>query len=233
MLDFQVYNFSWLCKKSYIKSYKFHTNLNTYLSANLVSLRASVTLWKVTEHTRIYMTQKHQVFPFFASIFITLCYHYQSRSYREHQWVHHNHAKRLYFLQVFFIMHLTLFFFLRHLGHLSHNSIKTRDQPMWFSSANTNANISAIHEPIPIFPNFLNFVFCFIIKNAMYSIPYHFIKNFKNQDLWAKTFQIAAISIFCYDFQLIWSMMMLLFWLWWLTRAPWFILSACLRKRTC
>jgi len=32
------------------------------------------------------------------------------------------------------------------------------------------------------------------------TMPYLFLVNFKNQDLWAKIFQIAAISIFCYDF---------------------------------
>jgi len=53
---------------------------------------------------------------------------------------------------------------------------------------------------IPTFPKFLNFVFCFIIKNIMYSMPYLFLKNFKNRVLRAKIFQIAAISIFCYDF---------------------------------
>jgi len=31
----------------------------------------------------------------------------------------------------------------------------------------------------PIFPKFLNLVFCFIIKNVMSSMPYLFFKNFK------------------------------------------------------
>jgi len=31
-------------------------------------------------------------------------------------------------------------------------------------------------------------------------MSYLFFKNFKNQDWWAKIFQIAAISRFCYDF---------------------------------
>jgi len=34
--------------------------------------------------------------------------------------------------------------------------------------------------------------------NVFYALP--FFKNFKNQDLWAKIFQTAAISIFCYGF---------------------------------
>jgi len=34
-----------------------------------------------------------------------------------------------------------------------------------------DTNISAIHGPIPIFPKFLNLVFCFIIKNMMYFMP--------------------------------------------------------------
>jgi len=46
-----------------------------------------------------------------------------------------------------------------------------------------DANISAIHGLIPIFPKFLNLLFCFIIKNNMYSMPYLFFKNFKNQEL--------------------------------------------------
>jgi len=33
-----------------------------------------------------------------------------------------------------------------------------------------------------IFPKFLDLVFCFIIKNIMYSMPYLFVKNFKKQD---------------------------------------------------
>jgi len=39
-------------------------------------------------------------------------------------------------------------------------------------------------------------VFCFIIKNMVYFIPYLFFKNFKNQDLLANIFEIAAISKF-------------------------------------
>jgi len=38
-----------------------------------------------------------------------------------------------------------------------------------------DTDISAIHgliyRPTPIFPKFLNLVFCFIIKNMMYSMP--------------------------------------------------------------
>jgi len=31
-------------------------------------------------------------------------------------------------------------------------------------------------------------------------MPSFFFKNLRNQDLWAKIFQITAISTFCYDF---------------------------------
>jgi len=54
----------------------------------------------------------------------------------------------------------------------------------------------AFFRPIPIFPKFLNLVFCFIIKNRVYFMPYLFFRNFKNQDFGAKIFEIAAISIF-------------------------------------
>jgi len=37
----------------------------------------------------------------------------------------------------------------------------------------------AFLKPIPILPNFLNLVFCFIIKNVMYFMPYLFFKNLK------------------------------------------------------
>jgi len=63
-------------------------------------------------------------------------------------------------------------------------------------------------------------------------MPYLFFKNYKNQDLWAKIFQITAIPIFCCDFSLIWVMMMLLFQLWWLMHASGFILSACFFMKT-
>ena len=36
---------------------------------------------------------------------------------------------------------------------------------------------------IPIFPKFLNLVFCFIIKGMMYFMAYLFFQNLKNQDL--------------------------------------------------
>jgi len=39
-----------------------------------------------------------------------------------------------------------------------------------------DTDISAIHGPIPIFPIFLNLVFCFIIKDMMYFMPYLFSK---------------------------------------------------------
>jgi len=44
-------------------------------------------------------------------------------------------------------------------------------------------DISAINGPITDTSKFLNLVFCFIIKNIMYSVPYLFLKNFTNQDL--------------------------------------------------
>jgi len=34
----------------------------------------------------------------------------------------------------------------------------------------------------------------------MYSMPYLFFENFKNQIYELKIFQIIAISMFCYDF---------------------------------
>ena len=46
-----------------------------------------------------------------------------------------------------------------------------------------DTDISAIHgpiyRPIPIFPKFLNLVFCFIIKDMMYFMPYLFFKTLK------------------------------------------------------
>ena len=84
--------------------------------------------------------------------------------------------------------------------------------------------------PIPIFPKFLNLVFCFIVKNIIYGILCLFSKT-STIRIWEKIIQIAAISIFLiYLFNL---MMMLLFWLQQPKHAPWFILSACLWKRTC
>ena len=50
-----------------------------------------------------------------------------------------------------------------------------------YSFFGANANISAIRAPI--LPKFLNRLFCFIIKNIMYSVPYLFLKNVKNHDL--------------------------------------------------
>jgi len=70
---------------------------------------------------------------------------------------------------------------------------------MAFYGADTD--ISAIQDWYLIIPKFLNIVFCLIIKNIIYSVPYLFFRNFKNQDLWVKIFKIAAaMSIFCYDF---------------------------------
>jgi len=44
----------------------------------------------------------------------------------------------------------------------------------------TDTDISAIHgpiyRPIPIFPKFLDLVFCIIINNKMYFMPYLFLK---------------------------------------------------------
>jgi len=37
----------------------------------------------------------------------------------------------------------------------------------------------AFLRPIPIFPKFLNLVFCFIIKCVMYFMPYLFFKTLK------------------------------------------------------
>jgi len=54
----------------------------------------------------------------------------------------------------------------------------------------------AFLRPTPIFPKYKNLVFCFIIKNMVYFVPYLFFKNLKNQGLSAKIFEIAAISIF-------------------------------------
>jgi len=55
--------------------------------------------------------------------------------------------------------------------------------------------------PIPITDISKSFKSCFLLhyqkRNVFYALT--FFKNFKNQDLWAKFFQIAAISIFCYD----------------------------------
>jgi len=52
---------------------------------------------------------------------------------------------------------------------------------MAFFEADTD--ISTIHgpiyRPIPIFPKFLNLVFCFIIKNMMCFVLYLFIKALK------------------------------------------------------
>jgi len=59
-----------------------------------------------------------------------------------------------------------------------------RDRPIWLFEVDTD--ILAIHGPIYwlilIFPKFSNLVFCFIIKNRVYFIPYLFFKNFKNQN---------------------------------------------------
>jgi len=66
--------------------------------------------------------------------------------------------------------------------------------------ADTDTNISAIHGPIANISKILNLVFCLIMKNIMYLMCYLLFKNFKNQDLSAKIFQIVANSIFFYDF---------------------------------
>jgi len=54
----------------------------------------------------------------------------------------------------------------------------------------------AFLRPIPIFPIILNIVFCFIIKNVMYFMPYLFFKTLKKSGFTSKNFEIAAISIF-------------------------------------
>ena len=83
---------------------------------------------------------------------------------------------------------------------VNYGKVMTRYRPVWLLGADTD--ISAIHRPIADTDNwyFQNLVFWFIIKNIMYSMPYLFFKNFKTQDLWAKIFEIAAILVFCYDF---------------------------------
>jgi len=50
-----------------------------------------------------------------------------------------------------------------------------------------------------------DFKSCILLHYQKYILFYalFFIKNFKNQDFLAKNFQIAAISIFCYNFYLI------------------------------
>jgi len=53
----------------------------------------------------------------------------------------------------------------------------------------------AFLKPIPIFPNILNLVFCFIIKNVMYLMPYLFFKTLKIRIYELDFFEIAAISI--------------------------------------
>jgi len=52
-----------------------------------------------------------------------------------------------------------------------------------FSRVDTD--ILAIHGPIADIDisKIFNLVFCLIVKNIMYSMHYHFFKNFKNQDL--------------------------------------------------
>jgi len=52
-----------------------------------------------------------------------------------------------------------------------------------FGFCGADTNMSAIHGPIPIFPKFLNHVFCFVIKNIVYSMLHRFFKNFKKWDL--------------------------------------------------
>jgi len=58
---------------------------------------------------------------------------------------------------------------------------------------------AAMHGPIPIFLKFLIFfnqVSCFIVKNIMYTMPYLFFKNFKNQILGAKFFKLQQFPYF-------------------------------------
>jgi len=61
-----------------------------------------------------------------------------------------------------------------------------------------DTNISAIHGLIPITDISKIFKSCFLLRyqkrDVFYAIP--FFENLKNQDLWAKIFEIAAISMF-------------------------------------
>jgi len=65
-----------------------------------------------------------------------------------------------------------------------------------------DTNISAKYQPIADTDISKIFKFCFLLHYQKYNVFYalRFFKNFKNQDLLAKIFQIVAISIFCYDF---------------------------------
>jgi len=67
--------------------------------------------------------------------------------------------------------------------------IWSRDRPIWlFWGQYRYIGHTWADSQYPIFPKILNLVFCFIIKNMMYFMPYLCFKNLKNQDLWAKIF---------------------------------------------
>jgi len=72
---------------------------------------------------------------------------------------------------------------------------RSTDMAFW-----ADADISAMHEPITDISKI--FKSWFLLQYQKYNVfdALRFFKNFENHYLWAKIFQIAAISIFCYDF---------------------------------
>jgi len=59
----------------------------------------------------------------------------------------------------------------------------------------------AFLRPIPIFPKFINLVFCFIIKNMMYFLSYLFFKTLKSriytlEFLKLQKFQYILLALF-------------------------------------
>ena len=62
---------------------------------------------------------------------------------------------------------------------VNYGKVMPRYRPVWLLGGDTD--ISAIHRPIADTDNwyFQNLVFCFIIKNIMYSMPYLFSKTSK------------------------------------------------------
>jgi len=90
----------------------------------------------------------------------------------------------------------------KHCLHIS--GLRTRDRLIWHFGADTA--IWAINGSTPITDISKYFKSCFLLHFKKYNVFYAFpfLENFKNQDLWAEFFQIAAISIFWYDLQLIW-----------------------------
>ena len=53
----------------------------------------------------------------------------------------------------------------------------------WYGFLAADTNISAIHGPITDISKIFNLVFCFIIKNVIYFMPFLSFKNLKNKDL--------------------------------------------------